>query len=591
MKFALKFAFIISTFVMLVACGFNTKKQIPAEESGSFSNHNKKLSIVQMFKENEHLPMKERIELFYKLKKESPNSYDFENEVALNFYGYQKLWNNEDEDAFLIFKMIVLEFPNSSNAYDSFGEICLKTGEKKQALINYKKSLELNPDNFNAEDQIAYILNPKIKPENSVDKFSKVYKAEEYRQDLDQLAKKITATHPNVFKFISEIDFWKLIEEKKKLITATTTFAEFIWHCDEIIACVNCSHTSVSGFYEELEMLPTALSFPLQTRWINDQLFVVDPMNNESNVKIKTEITSINGVPTIDVLKEIYKHLPSQGYIETTKRHLFNVWSTCLIPYAMNFPESYHITLNGSSESIKLNKAQEKRIQHKDPSIQHCEKDLCLDFYNNDKTAILTLGSFNYYKFRGSYAYFKDFIDSCFLEINSKKCKNLIIDVRGNGGGSQSASIHLLRYLLDEPFTYYSNVQFEGKKEKIEGEESVSPYKNRYQGKLFFLIDGVGNSTTGHFMSIAKELKLGTIIGEELGSNQFCSAGGKTFRLSHTKLIYTVADNTHESMATSLPDETGILPDIYITQSVDDFLNRIDTVKEYTLKLVDENEK
>ena len=591
MKFTLKFAFIISTFAMLVACGVNTKKQIPTDESSSFSNHHKKLSIVQMFKENEHLSMKERIDLFYKLKKESPNSYDFENEVALNFYGYQKLWNNEDQDAFLIFEMIVLEFPNSSNAYDSFGEICLKIGEKNQALINYKKSLELNPDNFNAEDQIAYILNPKKKPENRAAKFSKVYKAEEYRQDLDQLAKKITVTHPNVFKFISEIDFWKLIEEKKKLITATTTFAEFIWHCDEIIASVNCSHTSVSGFYQELEMLPTALSFPLQTRWINDRLFVIDPMNNENNVKIKTEITSINGVSTIDVLKEIYKHLPSQGYIETTKRHLFNVWSTCLIPYSMNFPESYSITLSGSSEPIILNKAQEKRIQHKDPSIQHCEKDLCLDFYDNDKTAILTLGSFNYYKFRGSYTYFKDFIDSCFLEINSKKSKNLVIDVRGNGGGSQSASIHLLRYLLDTPFTYYSNVQFEGKKEKIEGEESVSPYKNRYQGKLFFLVDGVGNSTTGHFMSIAKELKLGTIIGEELGSNQFCSAGGKTFRLSHTKLIYTVADNTHESMATSLPDETGILPDIYVTQSVDDFLNKIDTVKEYTLKLIDENEK
>jgi C-terminal processing protease CtpA/Prc len=214
-----------------------------------------------------------------------------------------------------------------------------------------------------------------------------------------------------------------------------------------------------------------------------------------------------------------------------------------------------------------------------------------LEFIDNDKTALLTIGSFDYYKFRDSYAYFKDFIDSCFLEINSKKSKNLIIDVRQNGGGSQSASIHLLRYLVDKPFTYYSDVQFDGKKEKIEGEDFVNPYENRYDGKLFFLIDGVGNSTTGHFMSIVKVLNLGTIIGEELGSNQFCSAGGKTFRLSNTKLIYTVADNTHESMATSLPDETGILPDIYVTQSVEDYINKIDAVKEKTLKLIEKNEE
>lgn len=579
------------TCLILVACHTSTNKQIHDLESGLFSNQNEKLSIVQVFREHGHLTMNERIELFYKLKKESPTVYDFENEEALNFYGYQLLWNNEEQDAFLIFKMIVSEFPNSSNAYDSYGEICLKTGDKNQALINYKKSLKLDPDNFNAEDQIAYILDPKKKPESPADKFSKVYEEEEYRKDLDQLAKKVSTTHPNVFKFISEIDFWKLIEEKKKQITAATTFAEFIWHCDEIIASVHCSHTSISGFYQELEMLPVALSFPLQTRWINDQLFIIDPMNNGSKVKIKSEITSVNGIPTIDVLKEIYRHLPSQGYIETTKRHLFNVWSTCFIPYAMGFPDSYTITISGSSEPIVLNKAQEKRILRKDPSIQNCDKDLCLEFLHNRKTALLTIGSFNYYKFRSSYEYFKEFIDSCFLEINSKNYKNLIIDVRNNGGGSQSASIHLLRYLVDKPFTYYSNVQFEGKKKKIEGEESVSPYNHRYDGELYFLIDGVGNSTTGHFMSIVKELKLGRIIGEELGSNQFCSAGGKTFRLSHSKLIYTVADNTHESMATSLPDETGILPDFYITQSVDEYLDRIDAVKEYTLNLIDQEEK
>jgi C-terminal processing protease CtpA/Prc len=561
------------------------------ELSDTNIDKNEKLSIVQVFKENEDLPMNERIELFYKLKKESPTAFDFENEEALNFYGYQLLWNNKDQDAFLIFKMLVSEFPNSPNVYDSYGEIHLKMGDKNQALINYKKSLELNPDNFNAEDQIAYILDPSKTPENPADKFLRVYEVGEYQKDLDELGKRLTATHPNVFKFISEKDFWKLIEEKKNLITAKTTFAEFIWHCDEIIAGVNCSHTSVSGFYEELEMLPVALSFPMQTRWINDQLFVIDPINNGSQVKIKEEITSINGLPVSDLVKEIYKHLPSQGYIETTKRHLFNVWSTCLIPYAMNFPDSYTITLKGSEKPIVLNKAEEKRILHTDPSIQHCNKNLCLEFIDNDKTALLTIGSFDYYKFRDSYAYFKDFIDSCFLEINSKKSKNLIIDVRRNGGGSQSAGIHLLRYLVDKPFIYYSDVQIDGKKEKIEGEDSVNPYENRYDGKLFFLIDGVGNSTTGHFMSIVKVLNLGTIIGEELGSNQFCSAGGKTFRLSNTKLIYTVADNTHESMATSLPDETGILPDIYVTQSVEDYINKIDAVKEKTLKLIENNEK
>lgn len=87
-------------------------------------------------------------------------------------------------------------------------------------------------------------------------------------------------------------------------------------------------------------------------------------------------------------------------------------------------------------------------------------------------------------------------------------------------------------------------------------------------------------------MSIVKYLKVGTIVGEELGSNQFCSAGMQTCRLRNTKLEYYVANNTHESLATSLSDETGILPDHTVTQSIDDYLNKVDAVKKYTLQLV-----
>lgn len=100
------------------------------------------------------------------------------------------------------------------------------------------------------------------------------------------------------------------------------------------------------------------------------------------------------------------------------------------------------------------------------------------------------------------------------------------------------------------------------------------------------MIDGRGNSTTGHFMSIVKHFKLGTIVGEELGSNQFCSAGMTICRLTNTKLEYYVANNTHESLAVTLPDEKGILPDHFVTQTVDEYLNNVDAVKEYTLKLI-----
>lgn len=87
-------------------------------------------------------------------------------------------------------------------------------------------------------------------------------------------------------------------------------------------------------------------------------------------------------------------------------------------------------------------------------------------------------------------------------------------------------------------------------------------------------------------MSLVKTHNLGTIIGEELGSNQFCTAGQTLFRLKNTKLVVSSANNTHISTATNLPDNKGILPNYVVIQSIDDYLNRVDVVKNYALKLI-----
>jgi C-terminal processing protease CtpA/Prc len=199
----------------------------------------------------------------------------------------------------------------------------------------------------------------------------------------------------------------------------------------------------------------------------------------------------------------------------------------------------------------------------------------------NGTTALLTIASFNYYWW-SNLQEFKTFIDQSFQEIEAQGITDLIIDVRYNGGGSQHASIHLLKYLMRQPFQYFSSALYD------EDEGIQEPFKNAYGGKLYFMIDGNGNSTTGHFMSLVKAHDLGVIIGEELGSNQFCTGGSTTCRLTNTQLEFYVATGTHITTATGLPDETGILPDHTIPQTIDAYLKRVDPVKDFTLGLIAE---
>jgi hypothetical protein len=527
--------------------------------------------------------VEQRIALYHQLKKEDPAGYNFENEDELTMYGYRQLWAGKYDEAVAVFQLIVEQFPESSNAYDSLGEGYMMKEDTTRAIANYKRSLAMNPDNFNAEDQIERMRFPDRVPETAAEKFAKVFTPDEYKADLDQMGQKLLEVHPAALKFITEKDFRQIIEDKKALITEQTTYGEFAWHCNEIIAAVNCSHTSLGGFYSENEMLPLAKRFPLQTRWVNDQLFVVDPLSNEDQVAVKDEILSINGVPVPDLIADIYQHIPSQGYIETTKKHYFNQWSTALIAYALGLPDAYEVHMKGKVDPIGLRKAASFKAPYWDPSIPFCNDNLCFEILAGSKTAVMTIASFNYYPWNNLNV-FIDFVDKSFKEIEKEGIENLVIDLRFNGGGSAESSIHLLRYLVREPFTYYANSDYDA----AEGKEAQSPFDNAFKGKSYFIIDGQGNSTTGHFMSMVKVLNLGTIVGEELGSNQFCTAGQAVCRLTNTKLVYYVANNTNETTATSLPDETGILPDHYVTQGIDDYLNKVDAVKKFTLQLVEQ---
>ena len=64
--------------------------------------------------------------------------------------GFDLIQEKRHKEAIDIFKLNVLAFPKLSIAYEGLGEAYLETGDKKSALENYKKSLQLNPDNADA---------------------------------------------------------------------------------------------------------------------------------------------------------------------------------------------------------------------------------------------------------------------------------------------------------------------------------------------------------------------------------------------------------------------------------------------------------
>ncbi|OJH35845.1 tetratricopeptide repeat protein [Cystobacter ferrugineus] len=63
-------------------------------------------------------------------------------------------------EAIEFFKLNVEMFPTAANCYDSLGEAYAASGDKALAIQNYRRSLELNPKNANAEKVLERLEQP-----------------------------------------------------------------------------------------------------------------------------------------------------------------------------------------------------------------------------------------------------------------------------------------------------------------------------------------------------------------------------------------------------------------------------------------------
>jgi len=97
------------------------------------------------------------------LKAHQPKVYDF-GEPELNTLGYRLLQGKKLKEAIEVFKLNVEAYPEGFNTYDSLGEAYMVSGNKELAIQNYKKSVELNPENTGAVAALKRLEGPTPKP-------------------------------------------------------------------------------------------------------------------------------------------------------------------------------------------------------------------------------------------------------------------------------------------------------------------------------------------------------------------------------------------------------------------------------------------
>jgi C-terminal processing protease CtpA/Prc len=239
---------------------------------------------------------------------------------------------------------------------------------------------------------------------------------------------------------------------------------------------------------------------------------------------------------------------------------------------------------------------------------------LNLEIRPEEAIAIMTIGSFGDPDIRA-------FLDDSFATLREAGIQDLVIDLRGNGGGGSGEGALLYSFLTDEPFRYYDHLgtvldgpltYLEHTDQSATGMDSIlariEPAESgglryphwagldreqpgrpdAFAGNVYFLIDGGCGSSTTEFAAVAKALKRGVFVGEETGGRTYGNNSGTMPQLTlpNTGIVVIVPLFQFVMAVPELAEDRGILPDYAVTPTPEEFAAGVDTELVFTLDLI-----
>lgn len=199
---------------------------------------------------------------------------------------------------------------------------------------------------------------------------------------------------------------------------------------------------------------------------------------------------------------------------------------------------------------------------------------------------------------------FEEFLHDVFEGIEAGGDDYLVVDLRRSVGGNSVMAEDLLDYVAVRPYrlhgvkrvrmSRYNEMFFpedEGTRHEIRTFESElqkpgdTPF--RFRGKMLVLTSNLTSGAAAQFAAAVKDLKLGTLIGEETGDPPSCWTDPYTVTLPNSGLAldvsstYATRPNEDETFV-----EKGVAPDVRVTMTREDLRDGVDPWMERAKALI-----
>lgn len=462
----------------------------------------------------------------------------------------------------------------------------------------------------------------------------RILSQQDMQEDLQYLRKVLEEVHPGLYRYTPKPVMDGRLDSFYNLLTGDRSYYDFYRLLSALVAGVRCAHTSIlPGPNWESHFMKNVRLFPYSIHYIKDRVYITLNQTKDTVVKPGFELLSINGQPVNTLRQFIFDHSWSDGYNTTNKQQRMNNGFFPFLYYLLVArPDSFAITCkNFSGQTVKviapaLTIPDTRAYLRQNPVnrdilrmyVDKKREDLKLDIKKELNAAVLTIRSF------GGNAVGKigSFLPDAMKKLEKQKIGHLVIDLRHNGGGWDSAGVLLFTYLINKPSRYYvrqhtiadtsqylslsdlspeaiKNVRNELVPEK-DGTFSIKPSyaaglslqypkQPHFTGKIYFLMNGASASTTSELLAAAHANNLGTFIGEEAGGSYEGGNGGSFIGLvlPHSKIRISIPLVYYDNM-TKPPFEKGrgVMPDYDVPDNLENILKGIDTQKEFVVDLI-----
>ncbi len=458
--------------------------------------------------------------------------------------------------------------------------------------------------------------------------------------DFDLFRYNMESVHAGMYLYTSKSTFDSIFDSLRSEIKEPMDVGEFYQLLLPIHNYLRNGHTMIlpSTEWDEFKDKQAGL-LPFDIYYDDKGLYVLRNLSEYSDISEGLKLETIDGRSAIEYFSEMIDLWTKDGYNRSFPAELVSLEFSNMYANMFGLQEDFELTFSdhsgrlihrtvlGSSRSQMEARHEGKYGEVRIPWYEE-EVDLSLKLRIDGETAYLTVPTFdktirgeNGMKFRRYYKY-------AFEQIAEAGVKNLVLDLRNNGGGDPQPVIALFSHLHDAPFKvtksnqtlmkrlpnpqYYSGMSFynmiapicirnreEGGYEvagiipRMLGDEKEGynePSKNNFDGELYVLVNGRSFSATGEIVGLIRYHNLGTIIGDEVGGNPSQLVAGicPILTLPHSGIRCRLS-LIYNQIAVEFEEKgRGIIPEYQVRNTIEEELTGHDSVMEFTLNLIEE---